>query len=169
MPKTTTGHLEIIYKLIKNNNLKIGDPVCGFTEPGLTWDKFQFYQIYRGNTPVMRIGEKPVSGPVEAGKYRNPIKRALYYQQLLDEGVVNSQTELAAHAGVVRARIGHFMSLLKLNDEIKEFMRSLDDTDVRLKVLNERRLRPIAQVEDREVQRERFADLCGEICEDPSS
>ena len=37
-----------------------------------------------------------------------------------------------------------------LDEEIQAFMFELDDNDVRLKMLNERRLRPIAQIKDRE-------------------
>ncbi len=68
----------------------------------------------------------------------------------------DSHAELAKHLGVDRSRVSVVLNLLKLDEEIKEFILGLSDGDVRLKVLNERRLRLIALVKDREVQKEQF-------------
>ena len=127
----------------------------------MTWDKFQVFQIHRSNTPFIGIGKKPVLDAVTGVRHTNPIKRALYYQQLLDESRVDSHAELAEHLGVVRSRVSTILNLLNLNDEIRSFMLRLDDDDERLKLLNERRLRPLALIKEKGIQKEQFWDLIG--------
>ncbi|MCZ6633989.1 MAG: hypothetical protein O7G87_11335 [bacterium] len=72
---------------------------------------------------------------------------------------VDSKAELAKHLGVVRSRVSTILNLLNLDDEIQSFMLSLDDDDKRLKALNERRLRPIALIKKKGIQKERFWNL----------
>ena len=60
------------------------------------------------------------------------------------------------------------LNLLKLDKEIQSFILSLDSTDERLKVLTERRLRPLVQITDREIPRKRFWEMM-ELCSPPFS
>lgn len=69
--------------------------------------------------------------------------------------------ELAEHLGVVRSRVSVVLNLLNLDEEIQSYILGLDDTDERLEVLNERRLRPIALIRDKEIQNEEFWNLVG--------
>jgi hypothetical protein len=118
------------------------------TEQKVIVDKFFIYQVFSGSSRVIKIGKKSPIGDKLYKEHSNPIKKALFYQNLLDEGLMESQAEISKNLGVVRARISHFISLLKLCDEIKEFILDLSDEDEKLKLLNERKLRNIANLND---------------------
>lgn len=126
----------------------------GAFEPHLVWDKFHIYQSRR----FIGIGEKPPL-LVEAVKFHNPIRQALWYKQLLEGGQAEKQDELAQQLGVSRSRIASVLRLLNLDEEIREFLLSLDENDARLKRLTERRLRPLLEIRDRDAQRQRFREL----------
>ena len=51
------------------------------------------------------------------------------------------------------------LNLLELDEEIKDYLLELGDDDPRLKVLNERQLRPIAKIKDRKVQKWEFQNV----------
>ena len=53
------------------------------------------------------------------------------------------------------------LNLLKLDEAIQSFVLSLDSTDERLKVVTERRLRPLVQISDPDVQREQLVKMTG--------
>ena len=105
--------------------------------------KFPIYQSFRSKAPVFSIGYAPHLAP---GTYRNPIKEALQYQRMLDDGTASSQADLARLLGVSRAKVTQVLNLLKLDEEIQEFILGMEDTDERLKVLTERRLRDIVDM-----------------------
>ena len=67
-----------------------------------------------------------------------------------------SRKLLARLLGVSRAKITQMLNLLKLDDEIQGFILGLDETDKRLKVMTERRLRPLAQIHDENEQLREF-------------
>ena len=77
---------------------------------------------------------------------------------MLDDGQAQSQTELAKILGVSKSRVTQILNLLELDEEVREFILGLEDTDERLKVLTERRLRSLARL-DREIQKEKFLEL----------
>ena len=136
-----------------------GSPNVTFAEPFLIWDKFDIYQVFKAQSVSFHIGKKPGKELIEKKDYVNPIKQGLWYKQLLDEGRVNTQEELAWQLGVSRSRVASMLRMLKLDEEIKEFILSLDDGDERLKKLTERRLRPLLETEEREIQRKRFREI----------
>ena len=90
--------------------------------------------------------------------YPNPIKTALQYNERLESGQEKTQSELASALGVSRAKVTQMLNLLKLDEEIKEYIASLDNSDSRLRILTERRLRKLVQVESKEEQWELFRD-----------
>ena len=51
--------------------------------------------------------------------------RAYEFEQLLEEGVVNNRTEIARRYGLSRARATQIMNLLKLPQEIREYVMAL--------------------------------------------
>lgn len=53
------------------------------------------------------------------------------------------------------------LNLLKLDEEIQSFILSLNSTDERLKKVTGRRLRPLVQISDPDVQREQFVKMTG--------
>ena len=122
----------------------------------VVWDKFHVFQGRRGKTSFIDIGTSPQLKP---NTYPNPIKEAIHYRWMLDSGKAKSQADLAHRLGVSRARVTQMMNLLKLDEEIQEFILGLEDTDKRLKVLTERRLRSLVQNKEAEIQRELFWNL----------
>ena len=78
---------------------------------------------------------------------------------MLDEGEAESQADLSRLSGISRAKVTQMMNLLKLDDEIQGFMLGLEDTDERLKVLTERRLRQISKIIDSEHQKDEFLKI----------
>ena len=63
--------------------------------------------------------------------------------------------------GIVRSRVSTVLNLLNIDEEIQDFLLSLDDDDRWFKILNERRLRPIALIKEKGIQIERFWELIG--------
>jgi len=56
------------------------------------------------------------------------------------------------------ARLTQIMNLLKLAPEIRSYIKKLDDWEL-LNYFNEKRLRPIASIEDKHTQLEKFEKL----------
>ena len=75
---------------------------------------------------------------------------------MLDSGQARSQADIARIHSVSRAKVTQMMNLLKLDQEIRDYIVGLDDTDKRLKGLTERRLRPLSTIEDMEIQKLSF-------------
>lgn len=61
---------------------------------------------------------------------------------MLDEGEVGSLNEIAAKEGVSRARVTQVMNLLKLPEEMRDFLLGLDDPK-EIRRYSERKLRSI--------------------------
>ena len=125
-------------------------------KPLVMWDKFPVYQGFKWKTPIIYIGHKPVETPKT---YTNPLRTALYYQSLLDNGQVATRAELSDLLGVSRPKVTQMLNLLKLDAGIQEYILGLDEIDERLKVLTERRLRPLVQCADDGEQRARFREI----------
>ena len=122
------------------------------------WDEVDIYQEFKNRTPIFYIG---TFEPTDPKTYTNSIKVALHYKRLLKQGLVQSKADLARHLGVSRAKVTQMLNLLKLDVDIRDFMLELEDTDERLRVLTERRLRPLTQRGDRNVQRTQFWKIVG--------
>ena len=138
----------------------VGSPEDGFNEPFLVWDKFQIYQSFNWQTQIHCIGTPP---PIIVKTYPNPVKRALEYKAILESGLVESQADLAVLLGVSRAKVTQMLNLLKLDEKVQEFMLGLEETDERLKVLTERRLRSLKQIDQKQIQLARFSELLAVI------
>jgi len=136
----------------------IGSPSDAFTEPLLIWDKFNIYQGHRQNTPFIQIGRRRKSQRIRPPKEANPIKQALAYRELLDSEKADSQGELARLSGIPRSTISAYLRLLNLDGEVQDFALNLDDSDERLSMLTEPRLRPLVG-KDRRTQRRGFRRL----------
>jgi hypothetical protein len=63
--------------------------------------------------------------------------------------------------GLSVPRVITILNLLKLDEEIRSFILSLDSTDERLKVVTERRLRPLVQVRNPDEQKRQFVEMTG--------
>ena len=80
-----------------------------------------------------------------AESYKIELKRAGQKQ-----GRVNSQAALARKLRISKARLTQVMNLLKLAPEIKSYIKKLDDQEL-LHFFNEKRLRPIASIQDEKI------------------
>ena len=64
-----------------------GSPTDVFTELFCIWDHFPIHHIRRNQKPIIAIGHKPQKKLVTQKLHHpNYLKRALYYQELLDKG-----------------------------------------------------------------------------------
>lgn len=68
------------------------------------------------------------------------IHKAIEWKKMLDDGEVGSLSELARKVGLTRARVTQIMNLLKLPEEMRNFLAGLDDPR-EIRRYSERRLR----------------------------
>ncbi len=84
---------------------------------------------------------------------------AIHFDQLIRDGVVADQAELARMGRVTRARLTQIMNLLDLAPEVQEqILQHVPDAETQICV-SERQLRPIAATPDWRSQRRRWAEL----------
>jgi hypothetical protein len=76
----------------------------------------------------------------------------------LNPGRVNTQATLARKLGMSKARLTQIMNLMKLAPEVRGYLKSLDDP-LHLHYFNEKRLRPPANLKDKQTQLEKFEEL----------
>ena len=135
----------------------IGSPHVPFTEPFCVWDHFLIHHIRRNQKPIIAIGpEKKKQLVTQNLHHPNHLKRSLYYHELLDKGHIESQTALAKRVGISRTQTRLILQLPKLDEEIKDFILKLDDSDPGLDSLTVYRLQPLLQVKSTERQRRKF-------------
>jgi hypothetical protein len=84
---------------------------------------------------------------------------AIRFEQLLRDGVVKGQAELARLGRVSRARLTQIMNLLNLAPDIQEEILFLPRTEKGVDPVGERDLRPIAAVADWRKQRRMWRSL----------
>jgi len=73
--------------------------------------------------------------------YRNPIYLAREYKQMIDNGQVKNQSNLARKLSISRVRIHQMLNLLKLDYLIIQELEKLGDP-LKSKLISERMLRP---------------------------
>ncbi len=136
---------------------KIGCPTDALTELFFVWDHFPIHHVRRNNKPIIAIGHK-IKKHLVTQKLQHPnyLKKALYYHELLEKGYVQSQRALAKRVGISQTKGHLILQLLKLDEEIKDFILKLDDSDPRLDFLAVYRLQPLLQLESKERQRRKF-------------
>ena len=134
-----------------------GAPTDPFTELFTVWDYFPIHHIRRNKKPIIAIGHKPKKQFVTQKLHHpNYIKKALYYHELLEKGHVQSQTALAKQVGISRTKTRLILQLLKLDEEIKDFILKIDDSDPGLDFLSVYRLQPLLQIQNKERQKREF-------------
>ena len=80
-------------------------------------------------------------------KVKNPIHEARRYQQIYELTSVQTYAQVAQHFGVSRARVCQMLNLLRLPDEILDYVEDLDEPEG-LKQFTERRLRKVIRSEE---------------------
>ena len=83
-------------------------------------------------------------------------RKALEFQDLLDTGMVNNQADLAKRYGISRARVTQYLNLLKLPDEIIDFLKANKDQESILRYFTERRLRELTRLKGNERRLKKF-------------
>lgn len=148
---------------------KIGCPTDALTELFTVWDHFPIHHIRRNNKPVIAIGHTPQKQLLtQKLQHPNYIKKALYYHELLEKGHVQSQRTLAQQVGISQTKVHLILQLLKLDEEIKDFILRLDDADPRLDFLAVYRLQPLLRLKSKERQRREFWKMIKERYPDQS-
>ena len=141
----------------RSNIKKVGCPTDVFTELFTVWDHFPIHHARRNNKPIIAIGHKPQKQLLtQKLQHPNYLKKALYYQELLEKGHVQSQRTLAQQVGISQTKVHLILRLLKLDEEIKDFILGLDDADPRLSFLAVYRLQPLLRLKSKERQRREF-------------
>jgi ParB/RepB/Spo0J family partition protein len=90
---------------------------------------------------------------------QHSLLKALEFQNLLDTKVVNNQADLAKRYGVSRARVTQHLNLLKLPDEIIDFLKENKDQESILRYFTERRLRDLTQLKGDERRMKEFRKM----------
>ena len=129
-------------------------PVCGTNFPSITSGAATSRSSLWGRMPKKQL-------VIEQLRHPNYIKRALYYQELLETGQVQSQRALAEHSGISQTKVHSILKLLQLDEEIKDFMLNLDDADSKMDFLAVYRLQPLLRLNNKEQQRKRFWEMIG--------
>ena len=142
---------------------KIGCPTDALTELFSVWDHFPIHHFRSNNKPIIAIGHKPQKQLLtQKLQHPNYLKKALYYHELLKKGHVQSQRTLAQQVGISQTKVHLILQLLKLDEEIKDFILKIDDSDPRLDFLAVYRLQPLLQVKSKERQRRKFWEMIEE-------
>src|SRR5690606_39667626 len=113
---------------------------------------------------IVRDGPPPAPAPSSPDRGTVPrvsrlMALAIRMDELLAEGTVADQAELAALAHVTRARVTQIMNLLHLAPDIQEAVLHLLPTVRGRDAITETMLRPIAAEVDWARQREMWAEL----------
>jgi len=86
---------------------------------------------------------------------------AIYFDQLISEGVVADQAEVARLGHVSRARVTQIMNLLNLAPDIQKELLFLQSTPLGRSAISERLLRPITASPDWQNQRQIWRSVQG--------
>jgi hypothetical protein len=97
--------------------------------------------IDRTFTSIFYFPHKPTKTIQIKRLYRNPIYLVKEYEQMIDNGQVKNQADLARKLGISRVRIHQILSLLKLDSLIIQELEKLGDP-LKAKIITERMLRP---------------------------
>ena len=133
------------------------------TELFTVWDHFPIHHFRRNNKPIIAIGHKKKKQLlIQKLHHPNYLKRATYYHELLEKGHVQSQTALAKQVGISRTKTRLILQLLELDEEIKDSILKIDDSDPGLNFLSVYRLQPLLQLRSKERQRRKFWQMIEE-------
>jgi hypothetical protein len=114
------------------------------------------------NTDVARA---PISEPIVAEQeVRHPIRLALEWQQMLADDPALNMAGIAHIKGVSRARVTQVMNLLRLPKRLQTVLRGVT-TPEQIRLLSERKLRPIMACSDPRIQQRLVQDLLATVAQ----
>ncbi len=110
----------------------------------------------------LRQGDAPSQAPVgRIPRVSRLMALAIRFDQLIRDGVVADQADLARLGHVTRARLTQIMNLLSLAPDIQEAILYLPATERGRESIAERDLRPIAALADWRIQRVLWQNVIG--------
>lgn len=112
---------------------------------------------------TISIGDAPTIPEGRIPRVARLMALAIRFDQLIRDGVVADQAELARLGHVSRARLTQIMNLLNLAPDIQEEVLHLPAVERGPDPISERDLRPIAAVADWGRQRRMWRDRCKEL------
>lgn len=92
----------------------------------------------------------------------NPIALALSFRSMLDQGVVDNQSQLAKQVGLTPSRVTQLLNLLKLPPDIVQELGSARE-HVEVTFFTERRLRRLTRLSSPRAQGRMFQELKKEL------
>ena len=123
------------------------------------WQEFDIYKETKDRKTCIKIG-KP---PVEKEKiYESPLMEARRYRNLLNDPLINNQSDIARDLGITRARVSQIMSLLKLAPEIQKTLLGFKDPKM-IRFFSEYRLRPLLNINNPNQQLKEFKKIMNEV------
>ena len=99
-----------------------------------------YCNIDRIFTSTFYFPHKAIKTNLITPTYRNPISLAREYKQMIDNGQVKNQADLARKIGISRARVTQILNLLKLDKSIIDNLEQIGDPMYK-KVISDRDLR----------------------------
>jgi len=84
------------------------------------------------------------------------------YRNLLNDPLINNQSDIARDLGVTRARVSQVMSLLKLAPEIQKTLSGFTDQKM-IQFFSEYRLRPLLTIYNPNQQVKEFKKMMNEV------
>ena len=109
-----------------------------------------------------RITEKMLKEAMPVLRRSSPLEEALKYAEVYSEPSIISKMQVAERFGVSRARACQMLNLLELDDIIKKYLLSIQDTREH-NYFTERKLRQIAVIKDQLEQIRKFRDLVADV------
>ena len=123
------------------------------------WQEFDIYKETKDRKTCIKIGKTPVE---KEKVYESPLVEAKRYQNLLNDPLINNQSDIARDLGITRARVSQVMSLLKLAPEIQKALLGFEDQKM-IKFFSEYRLRPLLPIMDPLKQIKEFKKMMNEV------
>lgn len=112
----------------------------------------------------LRQGDAPSPSPVgRIPRISRLMALAIRFDQLIRDGVVADQADLARLGHVTRARLTQIMNLLSLAPDIQEAILYLPATERGRELISERHLRPISAMADWGRQRVLWQNVAGNL------
>lgn len=105
-------------------------------------------------TPTLRGHPKPPREP-KTPRVVELLQKAIEWQTLLESGTIASQSEIARHEGITRARVTQFMGMLRLAPAIQEQILSMPDCKGRAPI-SDRMIRTVGTIADQRGQLREF-------------
>ena len=128
----------------------------------ITIERKVHFHTGRRSRKELREGEATPSAPTgRVPRVSRLMALAIRLDQLIRNGVVTDQAELARHGHVSRARLTQIMNLLSLAPDIQEEILFLPATDRGRDAITEKQLRPIASCANWRKQRQLWKTSTG--------